>query len=169
MKERNKMKKTFAYVAILIMAFTLFTVPVSAEETTCSDCGCLECCCIDPPCSGDPKTQGYWKTHGELWEDATDLPLGYSFSEWMSILKTPSNKGPWYQLAKQFIAAWLNINVGDVYYNVEEGHGINELAAIAEAESILDAAKADKSLSDRQAALDLKDFLDRFNNYNDID
>jgi len=176
------MKKTLVYIAVLAMIMTLFAVPVSAEEAICPECShsylncsCFECCCLDPPCLGDPKTQGYWKNHTDLWEGREDLPLGINGSGdstlWLNILNTPSNAGPWYQLAKQYIAAWLNLeeNGGEVYYNVEEGHGADVYGAIAEAERILNATIGDKDTIDREYALYLKDFLDLFNNYDSVE
>lgn len=153
------MKKTLIYISVFALIMTMFAVPVFAEEVPCPDCGCVECCCPTFPCYGDPCTPGYWKNHAELWMDRTDLPVVNDSAEWLKILNTPSNAGPWYQLAKQYIAACLNLNVGDVEY-VEGGEDVE--AAMVAAEKLL---LGSPETIDRQTALELKDFLDIFNNY----
>jgi hypothetical protein len=161
------MKKILVYIAVFAMIMTLLASPVSALEEPCPECGCLECCCPDFPCYGDPCTPGYWKNHADLWAGMTDLPLGYDSEEWLAILNTPSDGGPWYQLAKHFIASWLNLNAGDVEY--VPGHGEDVYDAIDNAESLLEAANGDRSSIDRHYALDLKNFLDIFNNYDRVE
>jgi hypothetical protein len=157
------MKKVLVYIAVFAMALTLFAVPVFADEVPCPTGGSLEYCCPTFPCHGDPCTPGYWKNHAERWDDRTDLPLGYDPEEWLVILNTPSNEGPWYQLAKQYIAAWLNFKAGGVYY--EDYVDENVTGALVDAESLLNVNEGDRGTLDRQRALELKDFLDIFNNY----
>lgn len=62
---------------------------------------------------GCTYTQGYWKNHSltsnhpdETWSSLANPET------WLSILETPVKGNSWYQLAHQYIAAWLNIENG---------------------------------------------------------
>lgn len=74
---------------------------------------------IDPPPGPScTYTQGYWKNHPELWDEASDgmvlLTSGLFYNSGvgsLTIMKTPPKGGNAYQiLAHQFIAASLNLN-----------------------------------------------------------
>lgn len=61
-----------------------------------------------------PLTQGYWKNHPDAWP-VNSLTLGsqiYTQAELLQILNTPSTKDASIILAKQLIAAKLNIAAG---------------------------------------------------------
>ena len=73
-----------------------------------------------PP--GCTYTQGYWKTHSKYgpagprdatWDkilpSAEDSPFFNSGKSWVEILQTPSHGNAYYILAKQYIAAKLNV------------------------------------------------------------
>jgi uncharacterized delta-60 repeat protein len=73
-------------------------------------------CTIQPPPTGTKctRTHGYWKTHPEAWPVAT-LVLGtqtYSKSELLSLLGTTSQTDASVTLARQLIAAKLNVANG---------------------------------------------------------
>ena len=70
-------------------------------------------------------THGYWKTHLDEWMDVGDWDLDLTGeqsdedlvpgSSWLKVLKTPTKSNLWYQLAQQWMAAYLNaINNSDI-------------------------------------------------------
>jgi hypothetical protein len=73
---------------------------------------------VTPPGPSCTLTQGYWKNHGQDWDDAADgkpfLTTSIFYNSgvsYLTIMKTPPAKGNAYiQLAHQFIAASLNLN-----------------------------------------------------------
>lgn len=67
-----------------------------------------------PPTGACPKTQGYWKTHAEAWP-VNSLTLGsqvYTKAELLTILNMPVRGDASLILAKQLIAAKLNVANG---------------------------------------------------------
>lgn len=72
------------------------------------------------PAAGCTLTLGFWKTHGETWNDASDnkpflttTTFYNSGQNYLTILSTPPAKGNAYLiLAHQFIAAMLNTGGG---------------------------------------------------------
>jgi hypothetical protein len=67
----------------------------------------------DPTCP--PLTQGYWKNHQSVWKDGTGLTLGTNFytnAQLETILQTPVRGDASVALARQMIAALLNIANG---------------------------------------------------------
>jgi hypothetical protein len=67
-----------------------------------------------PPTGACPKTQGFWKTHAEAWP-VSSLTLGsqtYTQAELLTILTTPTRGDASLILAKQLIAAKLNVANG---------------------------------------------------------
>ncbi|MBI3881397.1 MAG: hypothetical protein HY301_15205 [Verrucomicrobia bacterium] len=86
-------------------------------------------CIAKVPC---PLSQGYWKTHCDLWP-VTNLTMGcqtYTKAELIYILKTPSYGDASLILADQLIAALLNIANG-------AAHDAKMDAAIANANNLL--------------------------------
>jgi hypothetical protein len=62
-----------------------------------------------------PFTQGYWKNHQSAWQDGTGLTLGTNFyanAQLETILQTPVHGDASVELARQLIAALLNIANG---------------------------------------------------------
>ena len=60
---------------------------------------------------GCTRTQGYWKTHPQAWP-VSQLKLGgiwYTKAELLAILKTPTQGNGAVSLARQLIAAKLNV------------------------------------------------------------
>jgi uncharacterized delta-60 repeat protein len=73
-------------------------------------------CVVQPPPTGStcPKTHGYWKTHPESWP-VDSLVLGsqtYNKNELLTLLGLTSNTDASITLARQLIAAKLNIASG---------------------------------------------------------
>ena len=73
-------------------------------------------CIVEPPPTGStcPRTHGYWKTHPESWP-IDSMMLGsqtYDKTELLSILGLTSNTDASITLARQLIAAKLNIASG---------------------------------------------------------
>ena len=73
-------------------------------------------CVVQPPPTGStcPKTHGYWKTHPESWP-IDSMMLGsqtYNKNELLSLLGLTSNTDASITLARQLIAAKLNIASG---------------------------------------------------------
>jgi hypothetical protein len=67
-----------------------------------------------PQTGNCPKTQGYWKTHPEAWP-VSSLTLGgkvYTQAELLKVLKAPTQGDASLILAKQLIAAKLNVADG---------------------------------------------------------
>ena len=70
--------------------------------------------CTPPPTAQCPHGQGYWKNHPTAWP-VTSLQLGtqtYNKTELLSLLKKPSTGDASLILARQLIAAKLNIAAG---------------------------------------------------------
>lgn len=73
---------------------------------------------IGPPPPSCTYTQGYWKQHPELWDEASDGMVFLTSDQFynsgvsnLTILKMPPKGGNAYEiLAHQFIAASLNMN-----------------------------------------------------------
>lgn len=73
-----------------------------------------------PPGPACTLTQGFWKNHGELWDQVSDgkpfLTTSTFYNSgvsYLTIMNTPPKGGNAYlQLAHQFIAASLNVNGG---------------------------------------------------------
>jgi hypothetical protein len=71
-----------------------------------------------PPAPSCTYTQGYWKQHPELWDDASDGMVFLTSDQFynsgvsnLTIMKMPPKGGNAYEiLAHQFIAASLNMN-----------------------------------------------------------
>src|ERR1022692_1508331 len=60
-------------------------------------------------------TQGYWKNHQSAWQDGTGLTLGTNFyanAQLETMLQTPVHGDASVELARQLIAALLNIANG---------------------------------------------------------
>ncbi len=73
---------------------------------------------IGPPPPSCTYTQGYWKQHPELWDEASDGMVLLTSDQFynsgvsnLTILRMPPKRGNAYEiLAHQFIAASLNMN-----------------------------------------------------------
>jgi hypothetical protein len=62
-----------------------------------------------------PLTQGYWKNHLSVWNDGGGMTLGdnyYSNTQLLTILQTPVRGDASVELARQLIAATLNVDNG---------------------------------------------------------
>lgn len=61
---------------------------------------------------GCTSTQGYWKTHTDIWDEDTGQDPDADFfgwgDSWIEVLETPVRGNPAYNLAHQWIAAHLN-------------------------------------------------------------
>jgi hypothetical protein len=71
-------------------------------------------CATEPDAGACPLTQGFWKTHPEEWP-VTSLTLGsqtYTQAELLSILNTAITSNVSLVLARQLIAAKLNVANG---------------------------------------------------------
>ena len=78
------------------------------------DCDGSDLICTPPPPAQCPHGQGYWKNHPIAWP-VTSLKLGsqtYSQAELLSLLGKPSSGDASLILARQLIAAKLNIAAG---------------------------------------------------------
>lgn len=83
----------------------------SPEDPTLDQIRVITSC---PPTGECPKTQGFWKTHAEAWP-VSSLTLGsqtYTQAELLTILRTPTRGDASLILAKQLIAAKLNVANG---------------------------------------------------------
>lgn len=87
----------FVMAASLLAAALLFGPPTLAQE--------------DPGCT---LTQGFWKTHPEAWPVEMMIVGGdpYTKDQLIGLLKTPPRGDATYILAKQLIAAQLNVMSG---------------------------------------------------------
>lgn len=89
----------------------LGTIPGGPADNTLDQLRVITSC---PPTGVCPKTQGFWKTHPEAWP-VSSLTLGsqsYTKAELITILKTPTRGDASIILAKQLIAAKLNVANG---------------------------------------------------------
>ena len=112
----------------------------------------------DPPFEeACPRTQGFWRNHLELWpENYTEEPL-FDGVTWLEGLVTPPRGDMCYILARQYVAAQLNIAYGA--FAPEEVEG-----AIEDAEDIFENCPGlveDSALRDEAEAV--KDILEAFN------
>jgi hypothetical protein len=161
--------------ALLLCALAMGLAGCEAGVGTLSSAHSVTDAGTKPPDAGQPphdaggdegctRTQGYWKTHPEVWA-GTSLTLGdrvYTSAELLVLLTTPSRGDASLILAKQLIAAKLN-----VMFN-----GATAPAAIAEADAWI-AAHDDASALPLgiaastpagQEAVDIAGDLDDFNN-----
>ncbi len=121
-----------------------------------SGCPCLEGCTF---------TQGYWKNHNQYrnnpsqqipWPiDENTLLCGQT---WLDILDTPTGGNAWLNLAHQWIAARLNVANGATTSTLV----VDIATVLADAESLL--LSCSIATGDIAYALDLKDYLDQYNN-----
>jgi hypothetical protein len=93
--------------------------PPNASATIKNDVGVVitftNTVILGPSCT---RTQGYWKTHGEVWDQAGDgkpflttTTFYNTGTSYLTIFNTaPKNGNAYLQLAHQFIAASLNLN-----------------------------------------------------------
>ncbi len=116
---------------------------------------------------GEPRTQGFWKNHPVDWP-VDSLTLGnqtYSKQELLDLLNTPSQGDASVILARQLIAAKLNVANG------VDGSSVAD--AISTADSLLGSQgpgklpyQIDTNSSTGQDMTEVKDRLDAFNNGN---
>lgn len=117
-----------------------------------------------PTCGPCTRTQGYWKTHPELWTDFTDI-CGVSA---LSLLNAPSRGGDAFIiLARQYIAARLNAEVlgvclGDVTAFYLQAATLLGLACNSSSPTGYTAPTG----GDRTAFVGVATVLDNFNNGN---
>lgn len=121
----------------------------------------LECVPPQQPC---PRSQGYWKNHGEAWP-VDELVLGaetYDRTALLDLLRTPVRGDASLILAKQLIAAKLNVAAGSDYSAIAD--------AIASARDVLVPLPGRlpfdvrASSPEGQAMVSLGGTLDAFNN-----
>ncbi len=110
-------------------------------------------------------SQGYWKTHFEgNPRPAQNIPWPVAPADrftrnvpWREvILNAPSNGVAWYILARQFVAASLNVANGAQFTDV--------IGALDETRILLEASCNGISSADQATALALAGILDDFNN-----
>ena len=107
-------------------------------------------------------TQGYWKNHAEDWP-VDEVVLGsitYSKAEALTILKTPTRGNATYILAHQLIAAKLNVANG------ADGSAVADTITDADAWLTQYPVGSNVPRDDRQAAIEMANILDAFNNGN---
>ncbi len=116
---------------------------------------------VDVPDCKNTKTIGYWKNHEDAWP-VDSLTLGiqtYSKSELLDILRSPSNGDASLILAKQLIAAKLNILAG--------ADPVDIVPVIDEADMLLDGlsipAGISPSTEDGTRMVQLADILESYN------
>lgn len=121
---------------------------------------------------GCTLTQGYWKTHSEYgkapyddtWaslSDGADTLLPGSSQTWYEVFWTPPKKGNvWYQLAHQWMAAYLNVE--------NEANPLALGGALADAEAWLNAHSPEEGLKGKDAA-NAKAWASLFASYNEGD
>ncbi len=94
----------------LIVTLEIQSTP-SPADSTLDQIRVITSC---PPTGACPKTQGFWKTHAEAWP-VSSLTLGsqtYTQAELLTILRTPTRGDASLILARQLIAAKLNVANG---------------------------------------------------------
>lgn len=137
---------------------------------------------VNVPCDGGcTLSPGYWKTHNEsffggagkkadpTWQlvepSAENSPFYHSGQSWYDVLWTPPQGNVYYNLARAYIAAYLNVNnINDD--NTADGSAVSaELAAaLALFHTYTPAQVADLKGKDRKEWTDLASTLDDFNN-----
>jgi len=116
-----------------------------------------------------PHSKGYWKNHPEDWPVAW-IKIGdanYTKEEAIDILESANAKDATKMLAAQLIAAKLNrlSEVGPNYWYCDESLDVDDF--IENAEEFLNEYPIGSDPQDekRQNALQLKDYLDAYNNF----
>ena len=115
-----------------------------------------------------PHSKGYWKNHVEAWPvDWIEIgDVNYTKEEAIDILEGANAKDATRMLAAQLIAAKLNRLSGACpnFYHCDESLNIDEV--IEDADEFLEEYPlgSDPQDENRQNALELKDWLDAYNN-----
>ena len=115
-----------------------------------------------------PHSKGYWKNHAEAWPvDWIEIgDVNYTKEEAIDILEGANAKDATRMLAAQLIAAKLNRLSGACpnFYHCDESLNIDEV--IEDADEFLEEYPlgSDPQDENRQNALELKDWLDAYNN-----
>ncbi len=121
------------------------------------------------PCT-HPLSMGYWKTHAEGWP-ADLIELGdtnYTQEEAIDLLTSANAKDATHMLAAQLLAAKLNRLTGTcpVFYYCDEPVDIDEIIEDADEFLTEHPVGTGPQGETRQTALQLKDWLDAYNNFN---
>jgi hypothetical protein len=127
----------------LLLAAVLLTFPAQAQAQT----GCT-------------LTQGFWKNHPEAWPVDTMIVGGadYSKEQLIQLLATPPRGDATYILAKQLIAAQLNVLSG------ADSSGVATLINEAEAWLIAVGLGSWPTGAAREVGIQMASQLDDFNN-----
>jgi hypothetical protein len=116
-----------------------------------------------PPCTGSPRTIGFWKNHPNAWP-INSLTVGgitYEKDKALQILRDANAKDATKMLTAQLIAAKLNVLSGTWC-----GASSPIFDSMNDADTFLVAHPlgSNPTGADRTYALMLKDILDNFNN-----
>lgn|GEM_PF-2406555 len=115
-----------------------------------------------------PRSMGYWKNHPQAWP-ADEIEVGnntYTKQEALNILNGANAKDATRMLAAQLIAAKLNRLSGAAtgFSNCDKTLNIDDVISDADAFLANYPVGSDPQGDNRQAALQLKDILDAYNN-----
>lgn len=156
-------------------------------DTTVDPCGICGGNSTTGDCCNCPRSAGYWKTHncfsrsknyrdnGSSKRLRREWPGQYAGCEeetcskrWVDVLWTPAKGDAWNILARQYIAAQLNLEAIPCF--IDEAARTQVEGWIADAKTILESNCADglpKGTVDREAALALSNLLETFNTKSD--